>query len=81
MTGFYLFCAITVWMIPSGQKHEMPHKVDNVVCKVLNEENHEPETFIPNQYFIDCSEELGWLKTSTRLEMWIEQDQCSLEKI
>ena len=79
MTGFYLFCTFKIWIIPLGQQREIPYTTTQI-CKVLIDENYAVETLAPQQYFIDCREDLKWLETSTSLEMWVEKDQCSIER-
>lgn len=76
MTGFYLKCLITIWMVAPGFKTEMPH-ITKSTCKVIVEETYAIKTETPGYYYIDCVEDLGWLKTSTNLKMWIPKDQCN----
>ena len=77
MTGFFVKCALTVWMINPATNKQAPFSVE-AICERSPKEYVIP-TGAPETFFINCEESIGWLDIIGPLPTEASEEDCEVE--
>jgi len=77
LVGTYVTCLLTLWFYIPQLKKPVPH-TGYFVCQVKEWNETKVDTGLAPEIYVDCTESIGWLKTSHPKKFWtrLEEGRC-----